>query len=51
MAVQSNVGLLVVPWMTMRRCSNVNIKDGLQRFERSHNAFQWMVTTVVAKVN
>ena len=37
--------------MTMRRCSNVNIKDGLQRFERSHNAFQWMVTKVVAKVN
>ena len=51
MAVQSNVGPLVVPWMTMRRCSNENIKDGLQRFERSHNAFLWMVTKVVAKVN
>ena len=50
MAVQSNAGLLVVPWMNMRRYSNVNIRDGLQCFERSHNASQWMGMKVVAKV-
>ena len=51
MAVQSKAGLLVVRLRTMRRCFNENIRDGLQRFERSHNGFQWMVMKVVAKVN